>query len=94
MNLNLSLGVFVQLWVGMGVFLMASTLRMYAICQQLQAQAQAAAAATAGGLLSHAELRLRMPSSLTFATRARLHGLRLQLALLDREFDDLGDSHS
>jgi E3 ubiquitin-protein ligase SDIR1 len=77
------------LWVGMGVFLMASSLRMYALCQQLQAQAQAAAAATAGGLLSHAELRLRMPSSLTFATRARLHGLRLQLALLDREFDDL-----
>jgi len=77
------------LWVGMGVFFLASSLRMYAICQQLQAQAQAAAAATAGGLLSHAELRLRMPSSLTFATRARLHGLRLQLALLDREFDDL-----
>lgn len=93
MNLILSFHMFVQLWVGMGVFLMATSLRMYAICHQLQVQAQAAAGATAGGLLSHAELRLRMPSSLTLATRARLHGLRLQLALLDREFDDLGDAH-
>ncbi|KAF8397454.1 hypothetical protein HHK36_016371 [Tetracentron sinense] len=76
------------LWLVLGVFLMATSLRMYATCQQLQAQAQAHAAA-ASGLLGHTELRLHMPPSLAFATRGRLQGLRLQLALLDREFDDL-----
>ena len=30
-----------------------------------------------------------MPPSIALATRGRLQGLRLQLALLDREFDDL-----
>lgn len=68
---------------------MATTLRMYATCQQLQAQAQAHAAA-ASALLGHTELRLHMPPSIAFATRGRLQGLRLQLALLDQEFDDLG----
>ncbi|CAK9275153.1 unnamed protein product [Sphagnum jensenii] len=78
------------LWAGMGVFLIASSLRLYAICHQLQAQAQAAAAAAStGGLVGHPELRLRMNPLLSFATRAQLQGLRLQLALLDREFDDL-----
>lgn len=62
---------------------------MYATCQQLQAQAQAHAA-VANGLLSHTELRLHMPPAIAFASRGRLQGLRLQLALLDREFDDLG----
>jgi hypothetical protein len=62
---------------------------MYATCQQLQAQARAHAAA-ASGLLAHTELRLHMPPSIALATRGRLQGLRLQLALLDREFDDLG----
>ncbi|KAK9280261.1 hypothetical protein L1049_013949 [Liquidambar formosana] len=76
------------LWLVVGVFLMATSLRMYATCQQLQAQARAHAAA-ASGLLGHTELRLHMPPSITFATRGRLQGLRLQLALLDREFDDL-----
>ncbi|GMN41472.1 hypothetical protein TIFTF001_010699 [Ficus carica] len=76
------------LWLVLGVFLMATTLRMYATCQQLQAQAQAHAAA-ASGLLGHTELRLHMPPSISLATRGRLQGLRLQLALLDREFDDL-----
>ncbi|KAK9283488.1 hypothetical protein L1049_011734 [Liquidambar formosana] len=76
------------LWIVLGVFLMATTLRMYATCQQLQAQAQAHAAA-ASGLLGHTELRLHMPPSIALATRGRLQGLRLQLALLDREFDDL-----
>ncbi|XP_008801591.1 E3 ubiquitin-protein ligase SDIR1-like [Phoenix dactylifera] len=76
------------LWLVLGVFLMATSLRMYATCQQLQAQAQAHAAA-AGGLLGHTELRLHVPSSIAFATRGRLQSLRLQLALLDREFDDL-----
>lgn len=61
---------------------------MYATCQQLQAQAQAHAAATSG-LLGHTELRLHVPPSIAFAPRGRLQGLRLQLALLDREFDDL-----
>lgn len=77
-----------MLWLVLGVFLMATSLRMYATCQQLQAQAQAHAAA-ASGLLGHTELRLHMPPSIALATRGRLQGLRLQLALLDREFDDL-----
>ncbi|GLT89056.1 hypothetical protein SLE2022_070590 [Rubroshorea leprosula] len=76
------------IWLVFGVFLMATSLRMYATCQQLQAQAQAHAAA-AGALLGHTELRLNMPPSIAFATRGRLQGLRLQLALLDHEFDDL-----
>ncbi|KAJ4828358.1 E3 ubiquitin-protein ligase sdir1 [Turnera subulata] len=76
------------LWLVVGVFLMATSLRMYATCQQLQAQARAHAAA-ASGLLGHTELRLHMPPSIALATRGRLQGLRLQLALLDREFDDL-----
>ncbi|KAI4307609.1 hypothetical protein L6164_030781 [Bauhinia variegata] len=76
------------LWLVLGVFLMATMLRMYATCQQLQVQAQAHAAA-ASGLLGHTELRLHMPPSIALATRGRLQGLRLQLALLDREFDDL-----
>ncbi|CAN6556664.1 unnamed protein product [Malus baccata var. baccata] len=76
------------LWLVVGVFLMATTLRMFATCQQLQTQARSHAAA-ASGMLSHTELRLHMPPSIAFATRGRLQGLRLQLALLDREFDDL-----
>ncbi|KAB1225909.1 E3 ubiquitin-protein ligase SDIR1 [Morella rubra] len=76
------------LWLVVGVFLMATSLRMYATCQQLQAQARAHAAA-ASGLLGHTELRLHMPPSIALAARGRLQGLRLQLALLDREFDDL-----
>ncbi|XP_072983756.1 E3 ubiquitin-protein ligase SDIR1-like [Typha latifolia] len=74
------------IWLVLGVFLMATGLRMYATCQQLQAQAHAAAAS---GLLGHTELRLHVPPSIAFATRGRLQSLRLQLALLDREFDDL-----
>ncbi|XP_072997501.1 E3 ubiquitin-protein ligase SDIR1-like isoform X2 [Typha latifolia] len=74
------------LWLVLGVFLLATSLRMYATCQQLQAQAQAHAAS---GLLGHTELRLHVPPSISFATRGRLQSLRLQLALLDREFDDL-----
>ncbi|KAG4923387.1 hypothetical protein JHK87_048927 [Glycine soja] len=77
-----------KLWLVLGVFLMATMLRMYATCQQLQAQAQAHAAA-ASGILGHTELRLHMPPSIALASRGRLQGLRLQLALLDREFDDL-----
>lgn len=65
---------------------------MYATCQQLQAQAQAHAAA-ASGLLGHTEFRLHMPPSIAFATRGRLQGLRLQLSLLDHEFDDLGTDY-
>ncbi|KAL9165094.1 hypothetical protein ABFS82_06G149100 [Erythranthe guttata] len=76
------------LWLVLGVFFMATSLRMYATCQQLQAQAQAHAVA-ASGILGHTELRLHMPPSIALATRGRLQGLRLQLALLDREFDDL-----
>lgn len=69
--------------------MMATSLRMYATCQQLQAQARAHAAA-ASGLLGHTELRFHMPPSIAIATRGRLQGLRLQLALLDQEFDELG----
>ncbi|KAK2984338.1 hypothetical protein RJ640_009367, partial [Escallonia rubra] len=76
------------LWLVLGVFLMATSLRMYATWQHLQAYYQAHGAA-ASGLLGHTELRLHMPPSVTLATRGRLQGLRLQLALLDREFDDL-----
>ncbi|GFY82169.1 RING/U-box superfamily protein [Actinidia rufa] len=76
------------LWLVLGVFLMATSLRMYATCQQLHAQTQARAMA-ASGLLGHTELRLHMPPSIALATRGRLQGFRLQLALLDREFDDL-----
>lgn len=81
--------LWLKLWLALGVFLMATSLRMYATCQQMQAQAQAHAAA-ASGLLGHTELRLHVPPSIAFAPRGRLQGLRLQLALLDREFDDLG----
>lgn len=77
-----------QLWLVLGIFLLATSLRMYATCQQLHAQAQAHA--VAGGLLGHTELRLQMPPAIAFASRGRLQGLRLQLALLDREFDELG----
>ncbi|CAL4938723.1 unnamed protein product [Urochloa decumbens] len=76
------------LWLVLGVFLMATSLRMYATCQQLQAQAQAHAA-TANGFLGHTELRVHVPPTIALATRGRLQSLRLQLALLDREFDDL-----
>lgn len=76
------------LWVVLGIFLMATSLRMFATCQQVHAQAQAQAAA-ASGLLGHTEFRVHMPPSIALATRGRLQGLRLQLALLDREFDDL-----
>ncbi|XP_021894624.1 E3 ubiquitin-protein ligase SDIR1-like isoform X2 [Carica papaya] len=76
------------LWLVVGVFLLATSLRMYATCQQLRAQARAHAAA-ASGFLGRTELRLHMPPSIALATRGRLQGLRLQLALLDREFDEL-----
>lgn len=76
------------LWVVLGIFLMATSLRMFATCQQVHAQAQAQAAA-ASDLLGHTEFRVHMPPSIALATRGRLQGLRLQLALLDREFDDL-----
>ncbi|CAA6655006.1 unnamed protein product [Spirodela intermedia] len=77
------------IWLVLGVFFMATTIRMYATCQQLHAQAQARAVAAATGLLGHSELRLQMPASIAFAARGRLQGFRLQLALLDRELDDL-----
>ncbi|GAU49338.1 hypothetical protein TSUD_88450 [Trifolium subterraneum] len=72
----------------MVVFVMVTSLRAYATCQQLQEQARAHAAA-ASGLLGHAELRFNMPPSIAIASRGRLQGLRLQLALLDQEFDEL-----
>ncbi|CAM8898063.1 unnamed protein product [Rhodiola kirilowii] len=77
-----------KMWLVVGAFLMATSLRMYATCQQLQVQAPAHAA-TASGLLGHTELRLQMPPAIAFTTRGQLQGLRLQLALLDREFDDM-----
>ncbi|XP_045826623.1 E3 ubiquitin-protein ligase SDIR1-like isoform X1 [Trifolium pratense] len=76
------------LWIVMVVFVIVTSLRMYATCQQLQEQARAHAAA-ASGLLGHAELRFNMPPSIAIASRGRLQGLRLQLALLDQEFDEL-----
>lgn len=35
---------------------------------------------------------MHVPPTIALATRGRLQSLRLQLALLDREFDDLGDT--
>nr|GMC65642.1 E3 ubiquitin-protein ligase SDIR1 [Ipomoea batatas]GMD86059.1 E3 ubiquitin-protein ligase SDIR1 [Ipomoea batatas] len=37
----------------------------------------------------HMPSSIALPPSIALATRGRLQGLRLQLALLDREFDDL-----
>lgn len=62
---------------------------MYATCQQLQAHANTIAAS---GLLRHTELQLHVPPSIAIATRGQMQGLRLQLALFDRDFDDLGTS--
>lgn len=73
------------LWLVLGVFLIATSLRIYATYQQLRAQAYAAGASGLFGT----ELRLQMPPSIALASRGRLQGLRLQLALLDRDFDDL-----
>ncbi|KAI9081829.1 hypothetical protein K1719_036091 [Acacia pycnantha] len=69
------------MWLMLVVFVMATILRMYVTWQQIQAQARAHATA--------AELQLHVPPSIAIATRGRLQGLRLQLALLDREFDEL-----
>ncbi|XP_078428358.1 RING/U-box superfamily protein [Wolffia australiana] len=77
------------IWMVLAVFFMATAFRMYAACQQLHAQAQTRALAAAAGLLGHSELRLQMPPSVAIAARGRLQGFRLQLALLDRELDDL-----
>uniref|UniRef100_M8CUM4 RING-type E3 ubiquitin transferase n=1 Tax=Aegilops tauschii TaxID=37682 RepID=M8CUM4_AEGTA len=76
------------LWMVLGVFLLATSLRMYATCQQLQAQSQAHAA-DGNGFLGRTELRVHVPPTIALASRGRLQSLRLQLALLDREFDDL-----
>uniref|UniRef100_A0A7C9CNY1 RING-type E3 ubiquitin transferase n=1 Tax=Opuntia streptacantha TaxID=393608 RepID=A0A7C9CNY1_OPUST len=73
------------LWLVLGVFLIATSLRIYATYQQLRAQAHAAGASGLFGT----ELRLQVPPSIALASRGRLQGLRLQLALLDRDFDDL-----
>lgn len=73
---------FMQLWLDVGVFFTATSLRMNAACQQLQTQARAHSAA-ASGLPGRTELRLHMPPLIPFATRGRLQGLRLQLTLLD-----------
>ncbi|KAL4296293.1 hypothetical protein GQ457_12G032070 [Hibiscus cannabinus] len=78
----------VLLWLVLGVFFMATSLRMYAACQQLQAQAQAHAV-VASALSGHTELQLHMPPLVALATRGHLQGLRLQLALIDQELDDL-----
>ena len=43
--------------------MMATTLRMFATCQRLQAQAQAHAAA-ASGLLARTKFRLHMPPAI------------------------------
>ncbi|KAL5973380.1 hypothetical protein ACLOJK_030030 [Asimina triloba] len=64
--------------------------RMHAGGRPVNTNSLAFLVTAASGLLGHTEFRLHMPPSIAFATRGRLHGLRLQLALLDREFDDLG----
>ncbi|XP_074290491.1 E3 ubiquitin-protein ligase SDIR1-like isoform X2 [Silene latifolia] len=76
------------LWLALGVFLVATSLRVYATWQQLRAQSQVLSASGIG-LSGPAQFHLQMPDSIALASRRRLQGLRLQLALLDREFNDL-----
>ncbi|KAI3921287.1 hypothetical protein MKX01_001424 [Papaver californicum] len=74
--------------------LMATSLRMYATCQQIQAQAQAHAAATSG-LLGQAELRLHMPPSIAFATRGRVtHCFADYETLRDLDYDNGSSAQS
>ncbi|XP_026444414.1 E3 ubiquitin-protein ligase SDIR1-like [Papaver somniferum] len=76
-------------WLVFGVFLVAAIFRMYEICRQIQAQSQVHAGGSSDGLQGQTEVRLHMPSSLAIAARGGLHGLRLQLALLGHNFDEL-----
>ncbi|XP_074308230.1 E3 ubiquitin-protein ligase SDIR1-like [Silene latifolia] len=73
------------LWLVFGFFFMATILRMYATCQQLEAQARADAIAASDLLW------LQMPPSTAFAY---LRHLQLQLAHLDQQLDDLAYSYS
>ncbi|KAI3918038.1 hypothetical protein MKW92_053790 [Papaver armeniacum] len=70
-------------------FLVAAIFRMYEICRQIQAQTQVHVGGSSDGLQGQTELRLNMPSSLAIAPRGGLQGLRLQLALLGHNFDEL-----
>ncbi|MCL7028190.1 hypothetical protein MKW94_023148 [Papaver nudicaule] len=75
-------------WVVFGVFLVAAIFRIYEICRQIQVQAaQVRAGGSSDALQGQSELPL--PSSLAIAARGGLQGLRLQLALLGRNFDEL-----
>ncbi|MCL7027286.1 hypothetical protein MKW94_026336 [Papaver nudicaule] len=75
-------------WVVFGVFLVAAIFRIYEICRQIQVQtAQARAGGSSDALQGQSELPL--PSSLAIAARGGLQGLRLQLALLGHNFDEL-----
>lgn len=65
-----------MLWLVLGVFLMATTLRIYVTYQQLQAHAKAHAA-VASDLLGHTELRLHMPLSIALEIRGHLQGVGL-----------------
>ncbi|XP_026413929.1 E3 ubiquitin-protein ligase SDIR1-like isoform X2 [Papaver somniferum] len=77
-------------WLVFGVFLVAAIFRMYEICRQIQAQSQVHAGGPSDALQGQTELRLQMPSSsLAIAARGGLQGLRLQLALLGHNFDEL-----
>ncbi|KAI3923453.1 hypothetical protein MKW92_028768 [Papaver armeniacum] len=71
-----------------GVFLVA-IFRMYEICRQIQDQTQVHVGGSSDGLQGQTELRLNMPSSLAIGARGGLQGLRLQLALLGHNFDEL-----
>ncbi|KAI3993426.1 hypothetical protein MKX01_007871 [Papaver californicum] len=76
-------------WLVFCVFLVAAVFRVSDICRQLQAQAQVHAGGSTDALQGQTELRLHMPSSLAIAARGGLQGLRLQLALLGHNFDEL-----
>ncbi|GAQ87029.1 RING/U-box superfamily protein [Klebsormidium nitens] len=74
------------LWVGVGVFFMVTSLRMYSLWHQVQSQL--------GGATVFAGDQLRMSQgmqlwSLYRGPRDAFTGLRLQLALLERDFDEL-----
>ncbi|MCL7036110.1 hypothetical protein MKW94_016362 [Papaver nudicaule] len=76
-------------WVVFGVFLVAAIFRIYEISRQIQVQdAQVRAGGSSDPLQGQSELSL--PSSLAIAARGGLQqGLRLQLALLGHNFDEL-----
>lgn len=84
------------LWLGMGIFLLATCLRMVVTWQQIHTQMQVQGALANSLSLTSAssggptEIRVRMGPSLTGlgGPRSRLQALGLQLAVLDRDLTE------